>query len=117
MNNNLSVEARANRLRVERKRLGLTQPQASEILGMRVQSWVRFEKGSPLDQEMIERLHQAGWDMRYVVFGDDRSAPKLDVLEQELLQLLHAVSPDHQAGLMYLARAFALGYPAQTNAG
>lgn len=112
MDNNFTEEARGIRLRVERKRLGLTQPQASALVGMRVQSWVRFEKGSPLDQDMIEQLQQAGWDMRRVVFGDAPAMPMGDGLEQELLQLLRGVSPEHQAGLMYLARAFALGYPA-----
>lgn len=60
----------AERLKNERKRLGYTQKQIAEMIGISDPSWNRYEKYSaPFDSEVIWGLQQIGVDVIYILFG------------------------------------------------
>ena len=103
-----STESRANRLKLERKRLNFLQVNAAEIIGVREASWIRYEKhGDPLNQDQIYALENAGFDMSYVLFGK-----KVDTKSRSTLtELYEQVADDHKEGLLYLAKAFVAAYP------
>lgn len=60
----------SERLKNERKRLGFTQKQVAEKIGISEASWNRYEKyAAPFDVQVIFGLHENGFDMVYVLFG------------------------------------------------
>lgn len=90
---------RGNRLKSERKRVGLTQIEAAEIIAMKEQSWVRFEKrGEPFDLRVVQSLEETGFDMMYVVFGIKKndSFDKIQPEHFEVLRLLNHVDVSKQ---------------------
>ena len=59
---------RPQRIREERKRLGLTQAQAAEQCGILRQQWIRYEKGlSHMSLEVLERFDAIGADGAYLL--------------------------------------------------
>ena len=98
---------RGNRLKSERKRNGLTQKAAAEVVDMIEQSWVRFEKrGEPFDLRVLEALEGIGFDMMYVVFGIKKSDALNGVQPEhvELLKLLNQVDENKQAKIIQMIR-------------
>lgn len=64
------MSAIAERLKSERKRLGLTQKQISEAINIGEASWNRYEKyGVAFDTNVICALQEQGFNMPYVIFG------------------------------------------------
>lgn len=60
----------AERLKFERKRLGFTQKQMAEKLGIGEASWNRYEKyAMPFDTKVILGLHELGADILFILFG------------------------------------------------
>lgn len=110
MNSNFLDLNRGNRLKEERKRLKKTQKEASEIIEMKEQSWIRFEKhGEPFDLAALQRLENIGMDMMYVVFGirknDDLQNIKPEHLE--ILRLLNNASDQKLAKIIQMIQLMA----------
>ena len=94
---------RGDRLRSERKRIGLTQKAAADEVNMKEQSWVRFEKrGEPFDLRVLQALEEIGFDMMYVVFGIKKNESLKTVQPEhiEILRLLDQVDENKQAKIM-----------------
>ncbi|NNP73902.1 hypothetical protein A7P53_15055 [Acinetobacter defluvii] len=110
MNDLFSSINRSTRLKEERKRLGLTQVKAAEIIQKLEASWIRYEKhGDPLNQDQIYALQNAGFDMSYVLFGikTDEGGNTFSEVEQLYTQIDEA----HQPEVVAVLKAFAKAYP------
>lgn len=58
------------RLREERERLGLTQPQLSDLTGISKTTQVNYEQGTRRpDSEYLYLVAQAGADVNYIITG------------------------------------------------
>jgi transcriptional regulator with XRE-family HTH domain len=80
-----------DRLRTERKRLGLTQVQLGEALDVTNVSVVSYESGnSSPTADQLNVLHQLGGDVRFVVTGertpDSKEARKQFALALEMVR-------------------------------
>lgn len=107
MERNFISFERGNRLKFERKRIGLTQKAAAEIVDMKEQSWVRFEKrGEPFDLRVVEALEGIGFDMMFVVFGIKKSDALngLQPEHSEVIKLLNQADENKQAKIIQMIR-------------
>ena len=67
---NSMLPTNGNRIREERKKLGLTQGQAAEQCGVRVQQWNRYEnEKSVLDGATLRAFAAIGADAGYILSG------------------------------------------------
>jgi len=83
-----SVAARAQRIRLARRALGLTSSQLADMLGEDRSAWAKVEKGRrPISLRQLELLcsrTEASAD--YILFGDASALPfdfRLRLLERE----------------------------------
>ncbi len=74
MDNHPLGEGFGERMRAERKRLGLTQDGLAERVGVRQQTVLQYEKGntSPTLQ-FIYALHGIGFNMQYLLYGREHA--------------------------------------------
>lgn len=100
----------ANRLKEERKKLGLTQAQAAEKCGISMRMWGDYERGKyfPRNENLIG-IEKIGIDVQYVMYGrrDETAAmqsEKLSQEEQELLALFRQASDLGRAVILSAAR-------------
>ncbi|QGL25021.1 helix-turn-helix domain-containing protein [Neisseria brasiliensis] len=100
----------ANRLKEERKKLGLTQAQAAEKCGISMRMWGDYERGKyfPRNENLIG-IEKIGIDIQYVMHGrrDETAAmpsEKLSKEEQELLDLFRQASDLGRAVIVSAAR-------------
>lgn len=71
------------RLRAERTRLGLTQEQLAEALGVALSAFQNYEQDrNSLKAPVLKRLREAQIDVEYVVYGRDTAA--LEPLDLDL---------------------------------
>lgn len=102
---------RGQRLKEERRRIGIIQVKAAMIADVKEQTWVRYEKrGEPFDLKVVQLLEAHGFDMIYVIFNVRKSSICVEPEQQELLRLYSNVKPDQQEGLLILARTFAMAH-------
>jgi transcriptional regulator with XRE-family HTH domain len=81
------------RLKEERKRLRLTQPQLADIGQITKGSQLNYEKGiSPASSNYLELVAEAGIDVQYLLTGI-RSETELVPEEKYLLTLYREASP------------------------
>jgi len=108
MNSNFSDLNRGNRLKEERKRLKLTQKEAADIIAMKEQSWIRFEKrGEPFDLAALQCLENKGMDMIYVVFGI-RKTEGLKNIKPEHLEILRLLNQASDQNLVKITQMIQL---------
>jgi len=108
MNSNFSDLNRGNRLKEERKRLKLTQKEAADIIAMKEQSWIRFEKrGEPFDLAALQCLENKGMDMMYVVFGI-RKTEGLENIKPEHLEILRLLNQASDQNLVKITQMIQL---------
>ncbi|HEX8419448.1 MAG TPA: helix-turn-helix domain-containing protein [Sphingomonas sp.] len=95
------------RLRFERKRLGLTQKDFAELGGVGLGAQHRYESGtgSP-DTDYLLRIGGSGVDYVWVLTGQ-RSAGLLSPIHSELLDAFNELGPLDQAVLIRLAASLA----------
>lgn len=92
MNNSFIDLNRGQRLKEERTRAGFTQKQIAEDIGIREQSWIRYEKkGEPFDLRVVASLTQKGFDMQYVIFGIKN---ELNPEQTELLRIFNSLNDE-----------------------
>lgn len=69
----------SDRLKEQRKALGLSQEQAGSAAGVARETWSRYESGKlTLGMDVLTRLAMCGFDVMYVLTGN---APPLSVHE------------------------------------
>lgn len=98
---------RGERLKSERKRLKLTQPVMGELIGVEVGSVVRYEKkGDPLNQNQLEQLNEAGFDVYFILFG--LRATELTEDEHKIISAYRCLKDDAtKTGFVGMANAYA----------
>lgn len=98
---------RGARLKSERKRLKLTQPEMAELLDVAVGSIVRYEKqGDPLNQNQLTVLQDAGFDTFYVTFGVRYTELSDD--EHQVITAYRCLKDDAtKMGFVKMAKAYA----------
>ncbi len=110
---------RGLRLKEERKRLRLIQVKAAELVGVRENAYINYEKpeDDPKRREpnlaQLAALAAVGVDALYVVTGQRSSLSALPDLEQEVVGLLRQIAPDQREGFMLLARTYATAHGGQ----
>lgn len=87
----LNLQALGQRLRGERKRLGLTQAELASRAGVSRAAVATYEAGrTPPDVAFIDRLREAGVRTSYVVDGEAGAASAAAVFDWELARHLMA---------------------------
>lgn len=94
------------RLKEERERVGLTQPQIADVLGVGKTTVINWEKGAsaPSAQQLAEMVAK-GIDVTYVVTGRRISSQvDLDPLRRAVLDSFDRCSPEKQIeAVQYMA--------------
>ena len=101
-----------NRLKTERKKLGLTQAQAAEKCGVSARMWGDYERNiSQTKAEQLFLFKNAGIDIDYVMTGKNNNVEtfrqpenSLSNKELELLALFRQASELGQAVILSAAR-------------
>lgn len=89
------------RLKSERKRLGLTQETFGELCGVKLLAQSNYESGkrSP-DADYLQKAHQAGVDVGYLVTGQQTAFTQLDENERQLIEKLRQLSDEQKSAVM-----------------
>lgn len=96
-----------DRLRGERRRLGLNQSEMGEKGGVSRNSQVAYESGkTPFNSEYLSAILEQGVDIAYVLTGR-RTQLLLDDEASELLGHFAAMSPDNRKALLQVAGSMA----------
>lgn len=97
------------RLRAERERLGKTQGEISELLGVAIKTVTRWEKETAIPADHLGTLAANGVDVLYVLTGQRTPpAPRpMDTKASALLDNYQHMSPEDQAALSRLADSLA----------
>lgn len=83
------AETLGDRLRAERARLGYTQVQLAEALGVAERAIKNYEQDrNAIRMLILEKLGRLGFDIDFLIFGNDR--PKLEPLDEQLWDRLVA---------------------------
>lgn len=98
----------SNRLREERKRLGLNQTQLAEFGGVQLGSQSNYEKGerSPT-VEYLKGIATAGADILYIVTGQRQHPNTLNAEYTQLIDQYRKVKPKDQAAISCLLASLA----------
>lgn len=97
MDNHPLGEGFGERMRLERRRLGLTQEGLAERVGVRQQTVYQYEKGntSPTLQ-FIYSLHSVGFNMQYLLYGREKIPHLCDFPPEVIRYVADAVSQVEQ---------------------
>ena len=101
---------RGERLKEERKRLDIkTQDELAEILGVRKNSVVRYEKhNDPLNTDQLDKLEDHGFNIAYILWGTKKQiTTDLSDAEQKLLSIYRDMNEKSQDGLILIAETYA----------
>lgn len=105
---------RGERLKEERKRLGVnTQDDLAELLGLKKNSIVRFEKhNDPMTTEMLDKLEDHGFDIGYLLWGKRFLKPEADIIselstdERAILSMFRELDEHAQKGLLAITKTY-----------
>lgn len=108
---NCDLLSRGERLKEERKRLGIkTQDELAELLGLTKNSIGRFEKhNDPMTTDHLDTLEDHGFDISYVLWGqrkDELKTVDLPEDEKRLLNLYRSIGNDAKKGLLLIAETY-----------
>lgn len=107
---NDDLNTRGNRLRDERKRLGIeTQDELADILGVKKNSIVRYEKhNAALDMDQLDLLEDHGFNVAYILWGRTETVDSsLSEEETKLLGFYHQTCEEMRGGLVAIAETYA----------
>ncbi|WP_151819221.1 helix-turn-helix domain-containing protein [Acinetobacter seifertii] len=107
---NDDLNNRGNRLRDERKRLGInTQDELAEILQVKKNSVVRYEKhNAPLDMDQLDLLEDHGFNIAYILWGSTEvKNSELSEEELKLITLYRQTREEMRSGLVSLVETYA----------
>ena len=105
---------RGERLKEERKRLGIkTQDELAEILGVRKNSVVRYEKhNDPLTTDQLDKLEDHGFNIAYILWGTmEFKHSELDEVEAQIIQLYRQTQEEMRPALMALIETYTKQFP------
>lgn len=102
---------RGERLKEERKRLDIkTQDELAEILGVKKNSVVRYEKhNDPLTTDQLDKLEDHGFDIEYLLWGRRKNIALNELAdeEQKLLSIFRGLNDAAKHGLIVIADTYA----------
>lgn len=107
------------RLREERQRLGMTQPEIGQIGGVTKKTQMLYESGERVpDAAYLAALAAAGVDLLYIMTGSRSFTPPPPISPEHraLIRDYEASSPDGQEAIRRMAAATALGAAAAASA-
>ncbi|MHA3078855.1 helix-turn-helix domain-containing protein [Acinetobacter sp. ANC 5502] len=107
---NDDLNTRGNRLRDERKRLGIeTQDELAEILGVKKNSIVRYEKhNAALDMDQLDLLEDHGFNVAYILWGRTETVnSNLSEEETKLLDFYRQTREEMRGGLVAIVETYA----------
>lgn len=94
-----------DRLREERKRIGVSQADAGLLAGVSREQFSRYEGGAMPGADVLVRLLGHGFDVNFVLGGSRTlSEDTLTDLEQELLQYFRRTDNEGRQSVVRLAR-------------
>lgn len=96
-----------NRLKEERKKLGLNQAEIAKKCGVSREMWGKWERGeNKPSSEKLFSFEQIGIDVQYVMHGETASMPSetLTAEEQELLTLFRETAAADREMILMVAR-------------
>ena len=100
-----------NRLKEQRKKLGLKQSEAAEKCGVSREIWGKWERGEnkPTSEKLFS-FEKIGIDVNYVMYGEQRSdfrQPEitLSAEEQELLTQFRQLNQDGKTAIFSMLSA------------
>lgn len=101
---------RGERLKEERKRLDIkTQDELAEILGVKKNSVVRYEKhNDPLTTDQLDKLEDHGFDIPYILWGKQEIIPnELSEEEKQLIEFYRCTRSEMRTALISLVKTYA----------
>ena len=101
---------RGERLKEERRRLGMnTQDELAEILNVKKNSIVRYEKHSAaLDTDQLDLLEDHGFNIAYILWGTTEvKNTELSEQEEKLVELYRQTREEMRHGLVSLVETYA----------
>ncbi|EXG33061.1 transcriptional regulator [Acinetobacter pittii] len=107
---NSDFSNRGERLKEERKRLGIgTQDELAEILNVKKNSVVRYEKhNAALDTDQLDLLEDHGFNIPYILWGTiDVNTSDLEENESKLIQLYRQTREEMRPGLVSIVETYA----------
>lgn len=100
------------RLKFERKRLGLTQKEMAMLLGKTKQAAYHYEKNDrDVKQDDLQKLQAAGFDVVFLQTGNKMIGQSLQADEVRWLELWQLVDVQQQVTLLALAENFVQSFP------
>lgn len=86
-----------NRIKSERKKLGLTQAEFSEACGVKLRAQSNYEAGKNVpDADYLEKAHELGVDITYLITGKPADNGSLSAEEAFLLQQFRGLSDEQK---------------------
>lgn len=86
-----------NRIKSERKKLGLTQAEFSEACGVKLRAQSNYEAGKNVpDADYLEKAHELGVDITYLITGKPADNGSLSTEEAFLLQQFRGLSVEQK---------------------
>lgn len=107
---NDDLSNRGERLKQERRRLGInTQDELAEILNVKKNSIVRYEKHSAaLDTDQLDLLEDHGFNIAYILWGTTEvKNTELSEQEEKLVELYRQTREEMRHGLVSLVETYA----------
>ncbi|PHM36182.1 transcriptional regulator [Xenorhabdus mauleonii] len=100
------------RIKEERKKLGLTQVQFASVGGVQPTTQVNYEKGlrTP-DAAYLEKIAMAGCDVLYILTGNRSPAADISSDEQKLIENYRAMNEESRLNMQAVGSAFAQSAP------
>ena len=101
---------RGERLKEERRRLGMnTQDELAEILNVKKNSVVRYEKhNAALDTDQLDLLEDHGFNIAYILWGTTEvKNTELSEQEVKLVELYRQTREEMRHGLVSLVETYA----------
>lgn len=108
---NDDLSSSGQRLLAERKRLGVkTQEDLAQILGVKKNSIVRYERhNGQLKQNHISILKEHGFDVDFIMYGDETNFDSIGDLtddQKHLLRLFNMLPEQNQSGLLTIVETY-----------
>ena len=107
---NDDLSNRGERLKEERRRLGInTQDELAEILNVKKNSIVRYEKHSAaLDTDQLDLLEDHGFNIAYILWGTTEvKNTELSEQEVKLIELYRQTREEMRHGLVSIVETYA----------
>jgi len=102
------------RMKAERKRLGLSQQQVADAIGVRREMWAKYEAGAEPGAKALRGIALAGGDLAFILTGESLDE-RLDTSERVLLDSYRVCPSEARQNLLQTAVLLAAGVAPPTD--